>query len=327
MRNSRAGLNAAPLPKILGSGVKRTLGAAPVLDRAEALQRAVGRAARIALAIELLPARDLDLHRLRQRVRDRDADAVQAAARLIDLGVEFSARMQRGHDDFERGLLLEFRMRVDRDAAAVVGHGEEAVVLERDLDTVGMARHRLVHGVVEHLGEEVMHRLLVGAADIHAGAPAHRLQPLQHLDVGGGVGLLAAHATGRRRLACRGLIGFCFSSSSSLANRSRDDGGFAHGSFRHQRLHESLMHRERLLARTHARLFQEWRKATRSGDLAAADLGDGHDRGPRRHVGLEIRPARGRVVEGRGAAEALIAVGGVGGRDAARPRTASPGPA
>ena len=94
-------------------------------------------------------------------------------------------------------------MRIDRDAAAVVGHGEEAVVLELHLDTVGMAGHRLVHGVVEHLGEEVVHRLLVGAADIHAGPPAHGLQPLQHLDVGGGIGLLADRATGRRRLACR----------------------------------------------------------------------------------------------------------------------------
>ena len=68
-----------------------------------------------------------------------------------------------------------------------------------DLDAVGVARDRLVHGVVEHLGEEVMHRLLVGAADIHAGAPAHRLEPLQHLDVGGGIGL-AVRAT--RRGAC-----------------------------------------------------------------------------------------------------------------------------
>ena len=68
---------------------------------------------------------------------------------------------------------------------------------------VGLAGHRLVHGVVQHLGEEVMHRLLVGAADIHAGAPAHGLQPLQHLDVGGGIGVLARRATGRRRPACR----------------------------------------------------------------------------------------------------------------------------
>ena len=74
-------------------------------------------------------------------------------------------------------------MRIDRDAAAVVGDGDEAVGVELDLDEGGMAGHRLVHGVVDHLGEEVVQRLLVGAADIHAGPAAHRLEPLQHLDV------------------------------------------------------------------------------------------------------------------------------------------------
>ena len=32
-----------------------------------------------------------------------------------------------------------------------------------------------------------MQRLLVGAADVHAGAPAHRLEPLQHLDIARGI--------------------------------------------------------------------------------------------------------------------------------------------
>ncbi len=55
--------------------------------------------------------------------------------------------------------------------------------LDLDLDEVGMAGERLVHGVVDHLGEQVVQRLLVGAADVHAGPPAHRLEPFQHLDV------------------------------------------------------------------------------------------------------------------------------------------------
>ena len=66
-----------------------------------------------------------------------------------------------------------------------------AVLVELDLDKVGVAGDRLVHGVVDDLGEEVMQRLLVGAADIHAGPAADRLQPLQHLDVGGGVARLS----------------------------------------------------------------------------------------------------------------------------------------
>ena len=65
---------------------------------------------------------------------------------------------------------------------------EQAVLAVVDLDPGGMARHRLVHGIVHHLGEEMVQRLLVGAADIHAGAAAHGLEAFEHLDVGGGIG-------------------------------------------------------------------------------------------------------------------------------------------
>ena len=64
---------------------------------------------------------------------------------------------------------------------------------------------RLVHGVVDHLGEQVMQRLLVGAADIHAGPAAHRLQAFQHLDVGGGIAGLGAGAARRGLERCPAL--------------------------------------------------------------------------------------------------------------------------
>ena len=83
-------------------------------------------------------------------------------------------------------------MRVDRNAAAVVGDGDEAVGLHLDVDPVGVAGQRLVHGVVDDFGEQMMQRLLVGAADIHAGAAAHRLEPFQDLDVLGGIAGFAA---------------------------------------------------------------------------------------------------------------------------------------
>ena len=73
-----------------------------------------------------------------------------------------------------------------------------------DLDEGGVAGQRLVHRIVDHLGEQVMQRLLVGAADIHAGPPAHRLEPLQHLDVARGI---AAVGRVRRRGAWRALGG------------------------------------------------------------------------------------------------------------------------
>ncbi len=101
---------------------------------------------------------------------------MQAARGFVDFGVEFAAGVQRAHDHFERRLVLELGMRVDRDAAAIVGDGDEAVRLHLDFDPVGVAGQRLVHRIVDHLGEQMMQRLFVGAADIHAGAAAHGLQ-------------------------------------------------------------------------------------------------------------------------------------------------------
>ena len=98
-------------------------------------------------------------------------------------------------------------MRIDRDAAAVVGDGERAVRGKLDLDEAGMARHGLVHRIVDHLGEEVVQRLLVGAADIHAGAAAHGLQPLQHLDVGGGVAAFRRPVRGAAHALRRPFVG------------------------------------------------------------------------------------------------------------------------
>ena len=190
-------------------------GAAAVVDLAEVLELALGMAALERHLVELLAARDLDLEQRGEGVDHGDADAVQAARGLVNLGVELAAGMQRAHDDFKRGLLREFRMRIDRDAAAVVGDGEEAVGRQFDADERRMSRQRLVHGVVDHLGEQVMQRLLVGAADVHAGAAADRLKSLQHLDVGGGIagfgsGGPAGCANGRARFrfgGCEKIVG------------------------------------------------------------------------------------------------------------------------
>ena len=128
---------------------------------------------------------------------------MQAARGLVGLGVELAAGVQRRHDDFERRLLREFRMVLDRDAAAVVDDGDVAVGAEMHLDAAGMAGDRLVHRVVDDFGEEVVQRVGVGAADIHARAAAHRLEPLQHLDVGGRIGR-ARRRLGRSALALGG---------------------------------------------------------------------------------------------------------------------------
>src|SRR5438128_12275916 len=78
-------------------------------------------------------------------------------------------------------------MRIDRDTAPVVAHGDPARGPELQFDAGGKPGHRLVHRIVERLGGEMVQPALVGAADIHAGAAAHRLEALKDLDVLGGI--------------------------------------------------------------------------------------------------------------------------------------------
>jgi hypothetical protein len=69
-------------------------------------------------------APDAQLERDRERVDDRDADAVQAARDLVGILVELSAGMELGHDDLGGGNAF-LAVDIDRNAAAIVrdGHG------------------------------------------------------------------------------------------------------------------------------------------------------------------------------------------------------------
>src|SRR6476660_899349 len=95
--------------------------------------------------------------------------------------------MQSAHDYFERRLLGKFGVWIDRDATAVVGHRHEPIGLHRHLDESGVSRKRLVHGIVDDFGEQVMERLFVGSSDVHAGPATYRLEPFQNLDMMGGI--------------------------------------------------------------------------------------------------------------------------------------------
>ena len=117
---------------------------------------------------------------------------MQPARGLVGVAAELAAGMQRRQDDFQRRFVGKARMRVDRDAAAVVAHRDPAFGGELQLDAGRVAGDGLVHRIVERLGGEVVQRPLVGAADIHAGPPAHRLQPFENLDVLGGIAVCRA---------------------------------------------------------------------------------------------------------------------------------------
>src|SRR5687768_10011587 len=74
-------------------------------------------------------------------------------------------------------------MLVDRDTAAVVGHPAPAVFQEGDLDAVGVPRHGLVDGVVDHLVYEVVEAAGTGRTDVHARTFPYGFQALQDCDV------------------------------------------------------------------------------------------------------------------------------------------------
>jgi len=78
-------------------------------------------------------------------------------------------------------------MGVNRNAAAIVAHGDTAVGVQDHLDAIGVSGNGFIHCIVQHLRHEMMERALVGAADIHAGTAANRFQTLQDLDVPSGV--------------------------------------------------------------------------------------------------------------------------------------------
>ena len=166
----------------VGGGQERHFRAAPSVAVAHDHQRrhrvAVAELHRVLLAV----TPDAQAEPLREGVDDGDADAVKAAGDLVGILVELTARMKLGHDDLggRDPLLL---VDVGGDAAAVIGHRHRAVGVEGTGDDVGMARQRLVDGVVHHLVDHVMQaRPVIGVADIHAGPLAHGIQPLEHAD-------------------------------------------------------------------------------------------------------------------------------------------------
>ncbi len=127
-------------------------------------------------------AGDIDLEPLRQRVDHRDTDTVQSAADRVAavLAAELAAGVQLRHHDIDGR--DAGGVHGDRDAAAVVDDLDAAVVEHPHIDLAGVAGHRLVHRVVDHLPDEVVQTALTGGPDVHAGAFADGLQPFENGD-------------------------------------------------------------------------------------------------------------------------------------------------
>ena len=99
--------------------------------------------------------RDFHFQPLGQRIDHARAHAVQTAGDLIASAAEFTARVQHRVDDFQRGP-SRLRLNVDRDAAAVVLHGDGVALVDGHLDVMAIARQRLVDRVVDDLIHEVV---------------------------------------------------------------------------------------------------------------------------------------------------------------------------
>ena len=128
---------------------------------------------------------------------------MQTARDLVAAAAELAARVKDGVDDLEG--VLAGRMLAHRHAAAVVLDGHHAVGLDRDLDGLGLAGHRLVDRVVDDFPDEVVQAAGVGRADVHARALANGLQTLEDLDAGGVVVRRVARALAAA-VGCRGGV-------------------------------------------------------------------------------------------------------------------------
>ena len=200
--------------EVVGRGLEDVLGGPPgdggagalaLLHRTDLLQPAVGHAEAEGLAPQVAAVADLGVQVGRQRVDDRDADAVQATGHLVAAAAELAARVQHRQRHRQRGHVLP-GCGVGGDAAAVVLDPDAAVGPQGDDDAVAVAGHRLVDRVVDDLPDEVVQAALTGRADVHAGPLADRFESLQHLDRGGvvvdAVGPLGGGSVAHAYLIC-----------------------------------------------------------------------------------------------------------------------------
>jgi hypothetical protein len=73
-------------------------------------------------------------------------------------------------------------VQIDRDAAPVIAHRYRAVGIQHDIDAVAVAGQAFVDRVVDNFVHHVVQaRTVIGVADIHPRALAHRVETFQTL--------------------------------------------------------------------------------------------------------------------------------------------------
>ena len=119
-----------------------------------------------------------------ERVHHARAHAVQAAGDLVSAAAELAAGVQYGVHDL-KSRLAGLALYVHGDAAAVVRHADNVPRLDGDLYVIAISGEGFVDGVIDDLVHQVVQSAGAGGADVHAGAEAHGLQPLEHLYLAG----------------------------------------------------------------------------------------------------------------------------------------------
>ncbi len=142
------------------------------------------------LAVELAVALDLGGQPLRERIHNRDADAVEAARDLVGriVAAELAAGVELGQHHGQRGDAALVCHRVDRDPGAVVTDRDRIVRMDDHVDRVSASREGLVDAVVDRLEDEVMEPSSARRADVHARAQPDGLETLENGDVFSGIG-------------------------------------------------------------------------------------------------------------------------------------------
>ncbi len=113
-----------------------------------------------------------------ERVDDRHADPVQATGKIVTLVGELGAGVEAGQNHLNSADPLVL-VDIDRHAPTVVSYADGCILVENNLDPVGIPRDRLVDAVVHHLLNEVVGPIRLG---IHTGAFTHRVKPGENLD-------------------------------------------------------------------------------------------------------------------------------------------------
>ena len=139
-------------------------------------------------------APDGELEPFAERIDDADADAVEAARDLVGVVVagvlELTPGVELGHDDFGSRYAF-FGMNPGWNAPAVVLDRDRSVGVQLDEDPVAMPRQRFVDRIVADLEHHMVEAgAVVGVANVHAGAFAHRVEALEDLDAFGAIFIL-----------------------------------------------------------------------------------------------------------------------------------------